>query len=122
VSQDSGGRSNHFNLRVQLYMIPAIRKSDYVENESPKASPNEQENPLEVVVQAGIRGERNCEAAATSGENRPADLVVCRLVEKSKGRELRGFPACVSSAMIGTILLEPYNGNYNRFYLWNQKH
>jgi hypothetical protein len=50
-------------------MIPAIRKSDYVKIKLPKAAQNEQENPAEIVVQAGIRREGNREATAAPGQN-----------------------------------------------------
>jgi hypothetical protein len=58
-----------FNGWVQLYMIPAIRKSGYGESESQKASHDEQKNPAEVVVQTGVCREGNCAATAAPGEN-----------------------------------------------------
>jgi hypothetical protein len=50
-------------------MIPVIRKSDYAKIELPQAAQNEQENPAEIVVQAGGRREGHREATAAPGQN-----------------------------------------------------
>jgi hypothetical protein len=74
-------------------MIPSIRKSDYVKIELPQAAQNEQENPAEIVVPAGVRREGNREATTAPGQNRQTDFVVRGLVKKPEVRELRAVRA-----------------------------